>query len=121
MDPHNHSAMITNGQTLINTTTVHVHNHPTTLNHDNHVTTIMDHSVHGMSTMDHSGHGMSTMDQSSGGMNHMMMMSVRIEKKNEKKKIFIIFLIFDQMYFHGYQKDEIILVECWKTNSVGCE
>ena len=69
MDHHNHSAMITNGQTLINTTTVHVHNNPTTIPD---VTTIMDHS----------GHGMSTMAQSSGGMNHVMMMSVRKERKN---------------------------------------
>lgn len=111
MDHHNHSAMITDDQTLINTTTVHVHNHPTTLHHGNHVTTIMDHNGHGMSTMDHSG----------GGMTHMMM-SVGVENKNKLKwKIFIYYLIFDQMYFHGYQENEIILFESWKTTSVACE
>ncbi len=85
MDHHNHSAMITNGQTLINTTTVHVHNNPTTISHNNHVTTIMDHS----------GHDMSTMAQSGGGMNHVMMMSVR------KKKGKIIFKI-EKLYFFDF-------------------
>jgi len=78
MDHHNHSAMITNDRALINTTTLHVHNNPTTIPH---VTTIMDHS----------GHDMSTMDQSSGGMNNVMMMSVRKERKNNLNRKILFF------------------------------